>query len=144
MKRTFQARLTWHGLLLLLLLGGCLLHLLWFKHIVTAILAAVLLIVVIEQTLNSTYTITDDDLLIVRRGRFRHTVTVRLSDITRVTRARLLRIGGVAMIGYIHIEYAKRYISIFPMHEEVFLEIMKDHGVNVHEEQHKSKTDLPD
>ncbi len=134
MKRTFQARLTWHSLLLLILIAGCLVHFLWVKHIVAAVVAAIFLILVIEQTLNSTYTITDDDLLIVRRGRFRPVVTLKLSDIKRATRARLLKIGGIAMVGYIHIEYANRYVSIFPLHEDVFLQILKDHGVEVDEE----------
>jgi hypothetical protein len=131
MKRTFQARLTWHGLLLFLLLGGCLFHFLWIKDVVAAIVAALFLILVIEQTINSTYTITDDNLLIVRRGRFRRTVKLPLSDIKRVSRARRMKIRGVAMISYIHIEYANRYVSVFPMHEEVFLQVMRDRGVDI-------------
>jgi tetrahydromethanopterin S-methyltransferase subunit E len=133
MNRTFQARLTWHSLLLLLLLGGCLIYLLWMKDILPAALAAILLILVLEQTLHSTYTITADGYLIVRRGRFRRQVSLKLQDVKKVTRARIMKIGGIAMVGYVHIEYANRYVSIFPMHEDVFLEVMRKHGIEINE-----------
>jgi hypothetical protein len=69
----------------------------------------------------------------VRRGRFRRQVSLKLQDVKKVTRARIMKIGGIAMVGYVHIEYANRYVSIFPMHEDVFLEVMRKHGIEINE-----------
>lgn len=133
MNRTFQSRLTWHNLLLLLLLGGSLFYFLWVKNIVISLFAAALLILVLEQTIDTTYSITSDGTIIIRRGRFRHIVSLKASDIKRVTRMRTMRIGGVAMVGYVHIEYGNRYVSIFPAHEELFMELVKKLGIEIKE-----------
>ena len=70
------------------------------------------------RVLRTTYTLTDNGLLVIRRGWMSRTQTVRVSDIVRAEKAG----GGIRLAGYIRIEYgAERLLSIQPDKADDFL-----------------------
>lgn len=70
------------------------------------------------RVLRTTYTLTDNGLLVIRRGWMSRTQTVRVSDIVRAEKAG----GGIRLTGYILIEYgAERLLSIQPDKADDFL-----------------------
>lgn len=124
MKRTFQHRVTVFSVAWVLLLAAVALFFFW-KCTPSAALVAVLVLVVdvwvMERLIHTTYVFTDDNHLLVSRGKFSKPVTIPLSDVT-VTELRHTCFG---LVSYVLIQYGAHYmVSVMTDNDEAFVREM--------------------
>lgn len=125
MNRTFHSRTRWDQLIYILILGLLCLYMLWIKQAILATLVSILLLIIIERVINTSYTITQDQLLIIKRGRFSKEKTIKLDDINDLEIRRSARFGSVSVINYVLITYNKsKYIGITPTNPNKFVELI--------------------
>ena len=125
MNRTFHSRTRWDQLIYILILGLLCLYMLWIKQAILATLVSILLLIIIERVINTSYTITQDQLLIIKRGRFSKEKTIKLDDINDLEIRRSARFGSVSVINYVLITYNKsKYIGITPTKPNKFVELI--------------------
>lgn len=131
MNRIFHVRILWYQYVYLLLLGFLTFFLLWDKNIILAAICMVLIVVLIERFIHTTYTLTNDGKLILFTGRFSKTKTIWLKDIVSVERRHSVKIGGSSLLHYVMIGLnSGRYVSVVPMKEQEFVELLEERRKN--------------
>lgn len=127
MNRIFHVRILWYQYVYLILLGLLAFFLLWDKNIILAAICMVLLVVLIERFIHTTYTLTNDGKLILYTGRFSKAKTIWLKDIVSVERRHSVKIAGSSLLQYVLIGLnSGRYISVVPMKEQEFVELLEE------------------
>lgn len=118
MDRTFHHRISIGELSGIILFAALALFFLLKARAVPAIIGAslmVLAVVQIERAIHTTYTLTADGWLIVCRGRFSRIERIRISDIIKCTKIRLM--GG--LVRYIIVRYGSDHaVSLQPDNED--------------------------
>lgn len=82
-----------------------------------------LMVLIVERMIHTTYTITADRTLIIRRGKLSRTLIIPLDDISRIDRINRLRVGGKPLQTFLVIVLqsgAEHYIT--PRNEEDFIQ----------------------
>ncbi len=120
--RTFQHRVTWPAVTVILLVAALAFYFLMARDTVSAALALMLIcldVAFLERAIHTSYTLTDDGLLVVDRGRFARRVAIHVCDILRMERRKAL-LGG---IHYLLIEYGPRkFVSVQTDNEQGFMD----------------------
>jgi len=118
MDRIFHARVTFINYVALFVIGGMALWALWYKHVLIALVLVLLLIVCIEKLIHTTYTLTDDK-LVLYYGRFIKSKEVLLSEVTEIRGYKSLWNHGLL------IDYGDRkFVLLQPVKEEEFAQIL--------------------
>lgn len=119
MNRTFQSKVRWHQIFLLLLLTGLCIYMIWYQYAIISAILAIFMIVLIERIIHTEYTITDNNLLIIRKGRYTKTRQIPLSDITDIEIKTTSNVGGQYLLKYILLTLkGNEYIGITPTNVE--------------------------
>ena len=95
-----------------------------------------IMVVVIERIINTTYTITTEDTLVIHEGRFSKDVVISIGDIDRIDRINRYRIAGRPLLSYLVVVLSdgKEY-GIMPKNEENFIKCITRKRENVQEDQ---------
>lgn len=126
MNRVFHLHIAWYQYFYLVLLGVLAFFFLWDKYIIPAALCMILLVVLIERLIHTTYTITPENELIVRHGRFFSPKTLCVNECVAVQERSSVRVMGYAMMSYVLIEYAPdKYVSVQPQKQREFVELLR-------------------
>lgn len=124
MNRVFHARIVWYQYVYLVLLAGIAFYSLWTKHILVAAAMMVFLIVLIEKIIHTTYTVTNDGLLLIYNGRFTRSVTIKITDINDIEKRNSMKFGNFHATEYLLVCYnGNKYVSLMPVKEKEFLEL---------------------
>lgn len=118
MNRIFHSKITWYNYFYLLVLTATTIALLWEKQIIVGVVLMLLLIVLIERIIHTTYTLTNNGLLILSHGRFSKEKTVLISKITQIERIKTLKAGKFYLTKYLFIIYEGGFVAITPVKED--------------------------
>ena len=120
-SRTFQHRVTLPAVVVIMLVAALAFSFFMSRDTVLSVMALLLVcldVVILERVIHTTYTLTDDGLLLVDRGRFASRLTIHVCDILRMEQRRIPLCG----MHYILIEYGPRkYVSIQTDNEQGFM-----------------------
>jgi Predicted membrane protein len=131
MNRTFHTRISWYQYAYLILIGLLAFWMLWIKAIIPAVLCMILVVFLIERFIHTTYTITDNR-LIIYLGRFAKTKAICLKDIHSVER-RQSHFGRLTNTSFILIQYKlNKYTSVMPMNERDFIDLLDKRRYEIH------------
>lgn len=122
MTRTFQHRVTAISLGSIVLMALVAFHFFW-QRIPLAVMVGTAVVcldvMVIERMLHTSYTFTDDDQLLIYRGRFARQLTIPVTSIIRVSEQRHF----LHLVSYVLIEYGcSRVTSVQPDNPQAFIE----------------------
>jgi len=118
MDRIFHARVTFVNYVALFLIGGMTLWALWDKHVLIALALVLLLIVCIEKLIHTTYTLTDDK-MVLYYGRFIKSKEVPLAEVKQIRGYKSMLNHGVL------IDYSEnKFVLLQPVKEEEFVQIL--------------------
>lgn len=120
-SRTFQHRVTLPAVVVIVLVAAVAFSFLMSRDTVLSVVALILVcldVVVMERVIHTSYTLTDDGMLLVDRGRFARRQAIHVCDILRME----LRKTPLCRMHYILIEYGPRkYVSIQTDNEQGFI-----------------------
>ena len=120
-SRTFQHRVTLPAVAVIVLVAAVAFSFLMSRDTVLSAVALILVcldVVILERVIHTSYTLTDDGMLLVDRGRFARRQTIHVCDILRME----LRKTPLCRMHYILIEYGPRkYVSIQTDNEQGFM-----------------------
>lgn len=106
----------------------------WVKQSILATLLAIALIVLIERIIHTTYTLTSDNKLILKRGRFSKIKVIDLDLIKDIELKSTTKFGSFYLTSYVLILCKpKEYIAITPANPERFIETIikrKEHYID--------------
>ena len=110
-SRTFQHRVTLPAVVVIVLVAAVAFSFLMSRDTVLSVVALILVcldVVIMEIVIHTSYTLTDDGMLLVDRGRFARRQAIHVCDILRME----LRKTPLCRMHYILIEYGPRkYVS---------------------------------
>ena len=122
MTRTFQHRVTAISLGSIILMALVAFHFFWQRMPLAVMVGTAVVcldVMVIERVLHTTYTFTDDDRLIICRGRFAQQLTLPVDSIIRVRQQRHF----LHLVSYVLIEYGSgRVTSVQPDNPQAFID----------------------
>ena len=128
MNRIFHARVPWYTLFLLILLTFITVWAYWERVGLVAAITLLLMIAIIERAIHTTYTITTENTLIIKRGRFAQQITIPISEINRIERLRSAKLVSFYLKSYLLISYGnQKSISLIPTKEEELVECIRKH-----------------
>ncbi len=128
MNRIFHVRTPYTQVVFLLLLSILSFYFLWIQSGILAAVVMVLLIIVIERIINSTYTITQEGVLIIYKGRFSKKIEIPIESISHIEKCRSMNFGKFHLVDYILIKYdSKKHMALMPMKEKEFLNELAKH-----------------
>lgn len=134
MNRTFHSRIRWDQLFLTLIITAICFYMVWVKQSILATLLAIALIVLIERIIHTTYTLTSDNKLILKRGRFSKIKVIDLDLIKDIELKSTTKFGSFYLTSYVLILCKpKEYIAITPANPERFIETIikrKEHYID--------------
>ena len=120
-SRTFQHRVTLPAVAVIVLVAAVAFSFLMSRDTVLSVMALLLVcldVIILERVIHTTYTLTDEGLLLVDRGRFARCLTIHVCDILRMEQRKIPLCG----MHYILIEYGPRkYVSIQTDNEQGFM-----------------------
>ena len=120
-SRTFQHRVTLPAVAVIMLVAAVAFSFFMSRDTVLSVLALLLVcldVVILERVIHTSYTLTDDGMLLVDRGRFARRQTIHVCDILRME----LRTTPLCRMHYILIEYGPRkFVSIQTDNEQGFM-----------------------
>lgn len=129
MNRLFHAKILLLHIVLLFCFLCVVVYSLWnMEHLgrlVTGICVVVnlnLMVICVEKMINTTYTITADERLIVHNGRFSKDIEIKVSDIKTIEKTCRFQIGGLKMLSAILIVTNDGHkIYVRPVNETDFI-----------------------
>ena len=123
MNRTFHSRTRWDQLFLTLIVTAICFYMVWEKQIILATVLTILLIVLIERIINTAYVLTNDNKLIIKRGRFSKVKSIDLDQIKDIQLKSTTKFGSFYLTSYVLILCKpKEYIAITPANPQRFIE----------------------
>lgn len=125
MNKIFHARIHFamYILIAILTVGACVAF--WHKMAIYGTIMLLFLIVVIERIIHTTYTITNENELIVYYGRFMRKQIIPIQSIIRIEKCRHLRFSRHCLLSYLLVIYGNgKYVSVMPVKEDEFLETL--------------------
>ena len=122
MNRIFHQRFTLTSKCAISLFTLLAFYFLWNKIALPALLVVIVIVMMIERVLHTTYTfLIDEDgvqQLVIYRGRFSKSISIRVGDIVKVTRMKA--VFGLSC--YLLVQYgACHLVSLQPDNEEQFM-----------------------
>lgn len=131
--RTFQHRVTLPAVAVVLLVAAVAFFFFMSRDKVLAVMAVALVcldVVILERIIHTSYTLTDNGLLLVDRGRFARRQTIHICDILQMEQRKTPLYG----MHYILIEYGPRkFVSILTDNEQGFMaEISKRQKIDTY------------
>ena len=122
MNRIFHQRFTLTSKCAISLFTLLAFYFLWNKMAIPALLVVIVIVMMIERVLHTTYTLLLDEdevqRLVIYRGRFSKSISIRVGDIVKVTRIK----ADFGLRCYLLVQYgACHLISLQPDNEELFM-----------------------
>ncbi len=129
MTRLFHAKISIGNYVLLSALLAVAIYFVWqipfdSRQVLGAIVCVVLLmmVIIVERMINTTYTLTDDGMLIIHKGRFAKDIVVSVDDITEMTHSDQISLFGKGLYSSLIIETKDNgKIAIRPDNEADFV-----------------------
>ncbi len=127
MNRTFQAKSGFYAWLLVALMAVLAFLSLWYKKPISAIVALVFLGFIVERIIHTVYILTDDNFLIVCKGRFTREQKIAIKDITVVEGCRSFNVGRYHLLEYLLVHYGenKQSVALMPLLPDEFMECLE-------------------
>ncbi len=121
MNRTFQSKVKWHQIVFLLIITGLCIYMIWIKQSILATLLSIMLIIIIEKIIHTEYTLTTDNELIIKKGRFSKKRIVNLDEIIDIEIKTSTKVGSKYLYKYILLTTKdNNYIGLTPANVESF------------------------
>lgn len=121
MNRTFHYRVSFLNYAAIVVVAACALFAFWHRsapNVVLGVGLMAVMVLMVERIIHTSYVFTDDGMLVVCKGRFSRTLTIRVGDIVS---ARIVR-AGLLPVKYVLVRYgAGREISLQPVNDEAFI-----------------------
>ena len=129
MTRLFHAKISIGNYVLLSVLLTVAIYFVWqipfgSRQILGAIVCIILLtmVIIVERMINTTYTLTDEGMLIIHKGRFAKDIVVSVDDITEMTHSDQISLFGKGLYSSLIIETKDNgKIAIRPDNEADFV-----------------------
>lgn len=125
MNRTFRARITAGQYLFVGLVGALTFYTLWNKYVILALLSMLLLVVLIEKLIHTTYTVNDEEDLVLYYGRFLPGKLIWAEHITNVQSVTYRIFGKYVLYHCLQVNYSGKHAKVYPVNEEEFIREMK-------------------
>ena len=125
MDRTFRARITAGQYLFVGLVGALTVYTLWNKYVILALLSMLLLVVLIEKLIRTTYTVNDEEDLVLYYGRFLPGKLIWAEHIMNVQSVTYRICGKYVLYHYLQVNYSGKHVKVYPVNEEGFIREMK-------------------
>lgn len=132
MNRQFHAKVSFGSYVLLAAMLSVAIYLIWQTAYLTKQWCGILItadllimVIIIERIINTTYTVTHDNRLVIHNGRFSKDIILSLDDIDRIDRINSMRIGGKALrTTLVIVMNDKTEHYIYPRNEEDFVQFL--------------------
>lgn len=125
MNRTFQARTSWYQLLYILLVAGLCFYMIWIKQSIVATILAILLLILIERLIHTEYVLTNENTLVINRGRFTKPRIIPIEQITDIEEKTSAKFGSFYVTRFVLLTIKKnQYIALTPTHATRFVDAL--------------------
>lgn len=121
MNRTFHSKVRFDQIIYLIILTAVCCYMIWIKQAIVATILGLMIIMVIERIINTEYTLTTDNKLLIKKGRYSKLKTIPLDDMLDIEIKTTTRFWSHFLLRYVLITLKNNtYVGVTPNNVDDF------------------------